>query len=91
MFKLTREKYVTALQSAETMEEVLARENEKIEKSRENLFFNWQGMQSEKTLGMVKESGESGSHAKALAYAHGMTTIMSEYLPEIEKMMAKRE
>ncbi len=40
---------------------------------------------------MIKESLESGSHAKALAYVRGMTTVMSEYLPEIEKMMAKRE
>ena len=91
MFKLTRAKYITALASAETMETVLTEENERLKQSCVVLQDNWQGLQSEKTLGMVKESGESGSHAKALAYAQGMTTTMSEYLPEIEKLMAKRE
>ncbi len=91
MFKLTRAKYITALASAETMETVLTEEHERLKQSCAVLQDNWFGLQSEKTLGMVKESEKSGSYAKALAHAHGMTTIMSEYLPEIEKLMAKRE
>ncbi len=35
------------------------------------MYDNWQKIPSEKTLRMVKESRESGSYAKAMAYAHG--------------------
>ena len=91
MFKLTREKYIAAYESAKQLEDALRKENEKLQESSRNLSRKWWGSQAEQSLGNINESLETGNHAKALAYAAGMTSIMEEYLPGIEKMMAKRE
>ena len=91
MFKLTRAKYMEALESAEEMQTALETEMENLGISCEVLSNNWFGQQSENTLSMMRNSLRDGNYRKAYAYTKGMTQIMGEYLPEIEKMMAKRE
>lgn len=91
MFRLTREKYTDALTSAENMEKTLQTEMQNLEGSSNILASNWLGLQAENNLGTMNTSLKSDSHAKALGYTHGMVSIMGEYLPEIGKMMAKRE
>lgn len=91
MFKLARDKYIAALESAEELEKTLQKENENLGMSSKKLSENWWGTQAEISLRAINESLEISNHAKALAYTQGMTSIMGEYLPELEKMMAKRE
>lgn len=91
MFKLARDKYIAALESAEELEKTLQKENENLGMSSKKLSENWWGTQAEISLRSINESLEISNHAKALAYTQGMTSIMGEYLPELEKMMAKRE
>ena len=91
MFKLTRDKYIAALESAEELEKTLQKEFENLGISSKNLSGNWQGTQAERSLAAINASLEAGNHAKALAYTQGMISVMGEYLPEIEKLMAKRE
>lgn len=91
MFRLTRMKYLMALQSAEELQKTLENEMENLENSSNILSSNWFGQQSEYNLKMVNTSLQEGNHAKALAYTKGMTQVMGEYLPQIERMMAKRE
>ena len=91
MFRLTRKKYTDALTSAENMEKSLQTEMQNLEGSSNILASNWLGLQAENNLGTMNTSLKSDSHAKALGYTHGMVSIMGEYLPEIGKMMAKRE
>jgi len=91
MFSLTRAKYIAALETTEKMAETLIREKENLFFSSQSLSANWFGLQANKNLGMINKSLQIGEHAKALAYTQGMAAIMGEYLPEIEKMMAKRE
>lgn len=91
MFKVTRKNYIAALESTEEMEKVLIQESENLKASSNNLKKNWWGMQAEKSLENMYISLETADHAKAMAYTQGMICIMGEYLPEIEKLMAKRE
>lgn len=91
MFQLKRDKYIAALESAEALEKTLREEIENLGISSKNLSENWQGAQAERSLTAINVSLEVSNHAKALGYTQGMTSIMGEYLPEIEKLMAKRE
>lgn len=91
MFRLTRGKYTAALTSAENMAKILQTEMQNLEGSSNVLASNWCGLQAENNLGTMNTSLKSDSHAKALGYSQGMVSIMGEYLPEIGKMMAKRE
>lgn len=91
MFKLARDKYMVALESAEELEKTLRKENENLGIISKKLTENWWGIQAEISLRAINKSIEISNHAKALAYTQGMTSIMGEYLPELEKLMAKRE
>ncbi len=91
MFKLARDKYMVALESAEELETTLRKENENLGIISKKLAENWWGIQAEISLKAINKSIEISNHAKALAYTQGMTSIMGEYLPELEKLMAKRE
>ena len=91
MFRLTRIKYLEALRSVDKMQKALETEMENLGISCEVLANNWFGMQSEHTLGMMRDSLRDGNYKKAYSYTKGMVQVMEEYLPQIEKMMAKRE
>ena len=91
MFKLTRAKYIAALDSAEKLEKTLTKENENLRISSVVLSGNWQGNQAEQNLGTIGMSLEHEYHAKTQAYAQGMILIMDGYQTKIEQMMAKRE
>lgn len=91
MFRLAREKYVKALETSEEMLTILEQENSNLRLSGNILSNNWWGNQANKSIGMINKSLDVGNHVKAYMYTKNMVNIMSEYLPEIERMMAKRE
>ena len=91
MFTLTRTKYLEALESVEAMQTAMETEMENLGISCGVLSNNWFGKQADNNFSMMNTSLSSGNHAKAYAYTKGMAQVMGDYLPEIEKMMAKRE
>ena len=91
MFSLTRAKYMEALESVEAMQTAMETEMENLGISCGVLSNNWFGKQADNNFSMMNTSLSRGNHAKAYAYTKGMAQVMGDYLPEIEKMMAKRE
>ena len=91
MFSLTRAKYIEAMESATNLVWTLCLERANLFNSEQNLSANWYGQFADENLRMFRNLLQRGAYDMSISYANGMVAVMEEYLPEIDKMMAKRE
>ena len=91
MFSLTRAKYIEAMESATNLVWTLCLEKANLFNSEQNLSANWYGQFADENLRMFRNLLQRGAYDMSISYANGMVAVMEEYLPEIDKMMAKRE
>ena len=91
MFSLTRAKYIEAMESATNLVWTLCLEKANLFNSEQNLSANWYGKFADENLRMFRNLLQRGAYDMSISYANGMVAVMEEYLPEIDKMMAKRE